>query len=660
MDAIRKARAILGALPYVVRGIAERMDITVRVSHAARTASTDGRRITLPPLPLPTDQADVETVEGLADLAYGYCYHEIGHILRTDFGVYEEAGSRAAILARLLNALEDPWQEQRMIEAEPGVRARLNALFDRLVSQGRICAIAPDIEPARAVNGYAMLFGRSVVRNQARATELVEASRPALVERFGEPFVLRMETLIEIQLPNARNTREIYALALRIQQAMEEEAQRQEQAGSAGNDASKSGDSSDDGSDADDSGDSSDDGSDASKSGDSSDDGSDADDSGDSSDDGSDAGDSGDSSDDGSDADDSGDSSDGGSDASDSGDSSDDGSDAGDSGDSSDGGSDASDSTEGRPGKGSGGDDGKKIADALREALSDPDKTQDTNLGNMIQEALTKAIEALQASGQVQAGLGEFDYAEKDPRKRVVLGAHPVDVDEVAASTAELTRKLMIELKAATRSEATTRNRGRRLDPRKLHRLAADDARIFRHVREGRSVDAAVALLVDVSGSMGWGYPAPIGLARQAVLAAALAIEAIPKATVCVGTFPGDGLVIDFGERARYQPERFALATHGGTPLAEAIAWMGPRLALRREQRKLLMVLTDGEPNNSAAAAAQIEILAAQGVDVCGIGINSDAGRAFFPRWQMITDVAQLPDAVLTTLRQRLMDALVA
>jgi cobaltochelatase CobT len=582
MDAIRKARAILGALPYVVRGIAERMDITVRVSHAARTASTDGRRITLPPLPLPTDQADVETVEGLADLAYGYCYHEIGHILRTDFGVYEEAGSRAAILARLLNALEDPWQEQRMIEAEPGVRARLNALFDRLVSQGRICAIAPDIEPARAVNGYAMLFGRSVVRNQARATELVEASRPALVERFGEPFVLRMETLIEIQLPNARNTREIYALALRIQQAMEEEAQRQEQAGSAGNDASKSGDSSDDGSDAD------------------------------------------------------------------------------DSGDSSDGGSDASDSTEGRPGKGSGGDDGKKIADALREALSDPDKTQDTNLGNMIQEALTKAIEALQASGQVQAGLGEFDYAEKDPRKRVVLGAHPVDVDEVAASTAELTRKLMIELKAATRSEATTRNRGRRLDPRKLHRLAADDARIFRHVREGRSVDAAVALLVDVSGSMGWGYPAPIGLARQAVLAAALAIEAIPKATVCVGTFPGDGLVIDFGERARYQPERFALATHGGTPLAEAIAWMGPRLALRREQRKLLMVLTDGEPNNSAAAAAQIEILAAQGVDVCGIGINSDAGRAFFPRWQMITDVAQLPDAVLTTLRQRLMDALVA
>ena len=160
------------------------------------------------------------------------------------------------------------------------------------------------------------------------------------------------------------------------------------------------------------------------------------------------------------------------------------------------------------------------------------------------------------------------------------------------------------------------------------------------------------AYVCDVSGSMA-DYN-KIGLANQALFATACALQAMPGVEVAVAAFPCRQLVLPFGGRANRERERFTLVPVGSTPMHEGVAMAHRMLSKRRNPRKLLMVLTDGEADCMGSAQATLDAAEQAGIETYGVGIMTDYVRHLFPNWAFVTNVGELPEVMLTMLKSRL------
>lgn len=94
---------------------------------------------------------------------------------------------------------------------------------------------------------------------------------------------------------------------------------------------------------------------------------------------------------------------------------------------------------------------------------------------------------------------------------------------------------------------------------------------------------------------------------------------------------------------------------NGGTPTADAIMEAGVMLAKRTESRKILIVLTDGEPNHDHLAKHAVEDLERHGFDVVGIGIGTDSVRKHFTRYAVVRSADELSRAMLTELSKSML-----
>jgi len=162
------------------------------------------------------------------------------------------------------------------------------------------------------------------------------------------------------------------------------------------------------------------------------------------------------------------------------------------------------------------------------------------------------------------------------------------------------------------------------LDPHRLYGIAVNEPKLFLSRERRPGIDTTVHLLLDASGSM----TPRIALAGQCCWAVAqaltktnipVAITAFPGIPVMTG-LPTVSPILKPGERVTGFGTVPAV---GGTPLGEALWWVLQRLAQRREERKLVIVLTDGMPDDSVVAREAIAAAKRIGVEVYGLGIAS-------------------------------------
>jgi nitric oxide reductase activation protein len=232
-------------------------------------------------------------------------------------------------------------------------------------------------------------------------------------------------------------------------------------------------------------------------------------------------------------------------------------------------------------------------------------------------------------------------------------------VGRARAATAHLRRRLGVLVQASRDDDVWRARRGRRLDSTRLYRPSAGQPALFVRRDEREAPETAVGLLLDRSGSMS----GLIGLASQAVLATALALDAIPGAACWAAAFPGDrdDRVVPlkrFEERACRVAGRFDLAAGGGTPLASALWRAGFELSRRPEPRRLLVVATDGLPNDVGAARDILGRCRAGGIEVIGLGIGqtlAEVREVFGDRdATAIAAIAELAPALFALLERRL------
>ena len=179
---------------------------------------------------------------------------------------------------------------------------------------------------------------------------------------------------------------------------------------------------------------------------------------------------------------------------------------------------------------------------------------------------------------------------------------------------------------------------------------------IFVREDEGIDINAAVSIVIDRSGSMSH----TIGHAAQAAVATMLAFD-VPGLKTQVSVFPWYGGNRDEGvaviKRWDESPKQLAgrvasLSTDGGTPMAEAILFAASDVVRREETLKIVMVVTDGDPNDREATKYIIDRARADGITVVGLGIGVDTSPVFDSRYAAtITDIGELSASMVKLVK---------
>lgn len=266
--------------------------------------------------------------------------------------------------------------------------------------------------------------------------------------------------------------------------------------------------------------------------------------------------------------------------------------------------------------------------------------------------------------------------------------------ESVQSMVAPMAKQLERLLLAQKRSRFEPGLRSGRLNASSLHRLKSGDDRVFRKKHVTKIKDTAVHLLIDMSGSM-VGNEMTIAAHSGYAMASMLARVNIPTEVMTFTTAPFPHNVAiemhdaetrlgrQFSHRRccvhrilkRYEdrmtPEirrNFAHlgANRSGLPASncdpESLDMAATRLAVRKEPRKVLIVLSDGMPaffgDVYSAPDRMKEIVAAAektGIEVIGIGIDTDAVTRFYPKNLVLRNVSDLPAAIMGEMRRILL-----
>lgn len=250
----------------------------------------------------------------------------------------------------------------------------------------------------------------------------------------------------------------------------------------------------------------------------------------------------------------------------------------------------------------------------------------------------------------------------------VVTGKHTEqlaqdDLDNSRQSTTALRTRLQA-LMQSTRSVRNHSGYVGALNIHKLHTLATGNAKVFLRKGEREGVNTAVHILIDSSGSMN---TKDMQLASQACFAVASALQSIKGISVGVTTFPGERGVYEGTQREHWQTvtpilrhgekmhTRFAMSGAGNTPLDSALWWTMQQLHPMPEHRKMILIITDGHPDNSQLAQTAITEARKLGLEVYGIGIANASILSLLPDTSsVINSIAELAPSMLGVLQRAL------
>ncbi len=269
------------------------------------------------------------------------------------------------------------------------------------------------------------------------------------------------------------------------------------------------------------------------------------------------------------------------------------------------------------------------------------------NLGERIEEELAGVGASASAGGGV---------AVATPGFRVVTELAPEEMERALRCSIALRKRLQGLLQANELRHVAIGRRGK-LDDHKLYRLNTANPRVFRREDNQPGQNSAVHILLDCSGSMSG---VPIQLARQACYAVAKALEPIKGVNAAVTAFPaiaegerGVKPLVRHGEKVSNQ---FGVEGIGGTPLAPALWWVMQNLYGQKEERKIVIIITDGRPDNIPACHAALSRMRALGMEVYGIGIRLPLILTLLPRTSnVIFDLSELAHAVFALLQTALL-----
>lgn len=228
----------------------------------------------------------------------------------------------------------------------------------------------------------------------------------------------------------------------------------------------------------------------------------------------------------------------------------------------------------------------------------------------------------------------------------------------VSGSISQLQRRLVVEFQTRRHSRTVISEEGR-LDGRRLHQAILGNPRVCRRKVVNHTPKPAVSLALDCSGSMSYRNSSKMILATQAIIA--LAEVCNTMGVPCeVATYGGKqiGPVKTFDTPlAKVRNRIGAIGAGGGTPTAEALWIAGNRLFNRKEERKIMMLVTDGKASNMPNAAQVANMIERSGIELYGIGLETEMIREVCNKAGVVNKAEDLAPAILNALASRMLAA---
>lgn len=290
-------------------------------------------------------------------------------------------------------------------------------------------------------------------------------------------------------------------------------------------------------------------------------------------------------------------------------------------------------------------------ADNLRQAL-------EASAAQFEPDTFAQVAEVLSEQAEGHQGVTPLSLPQAE---QAMLGD-----EAILTLSASESAQIRARLRGMVQSSQDNRNHAKRQGLRvATHRLAASQAgesRLFIQRQPRIAPNAAVHLLVDISGSMG----KPIGegnrkyfhVANEAALALAMALEGIPGVVPAVSYFPGIHQEVSIAllpkQSVRHRAACFDQKPRGCTPMAQAMWFAANSLLAQKQKRKLMIVLTDGDPDDWAATHDIVDRCRRSGFELLGIGIQTRSVEKFFPQSIVINDVKDLKRELFEVTQQLL------
>ncbi len=590
-----KNRTLHNAFPIVAAAIGNRFGVKVRVG--GDKAETDGQTIWLPAYE--GDDPDYQ------DVAWGLLAHEAAHIRYSDFTL---RFGHSVLRRRLCNAIEDVRIEHELAKDFPGTRLTIRATIEKMIAKGDFVANSIDDHPANILYGFVLKYLRTKVLGQSALLPLVEQTEAALKATFPKGAVTRLKGLLSEVPEGLLSESDCLQLTDRILTMIEQEFEQQRQCQQAQPSEDEENTPEPDDTDQD--------------------------------------------------------------------------VESTDSDDSN--GSDSQD--EMNPDEQLPNDtDGESSAEPESNITSDPENPDDESAtpsnssttdpqGEDEETAeISDPMGVLQAllsagDGDIEQDVFEslksaLSLASENGSELLMPSGNEPPMDDRAG--AFLLRKVQSEsgkiraaLQGLVQSQTLNRSqhacRGRRMDGKRLHRLPLGETKVFQRKQVKAAPNTAIHLLLDKSESMGYqvtdSQGQPMGsrmpIALEATLALALAFEGIPGVNPGVTAFPGhqdDSVfrLLEHGQRVNARTGAFSLAATGSTPMTEAIWFGAASLLCCREPRKVLMVMTDGQPNDTLSTLELLQRCRDSGIETVGVGLGLDVSH-LFPVAITINDLSEL------------------
>lgn len=350
---------------------------------------------------------------------------------------------------------------------------------------------------------------------------------------------------------------------------------------------------------------------------------------------------------------------------------------------------------------------------SLEEALEELDSMED-EVGGMTEDALSETIKSeLTESSKSEYRpynrsydfIGSIDQAEAHIKRLIKtfsdidLGGYPISryrivpegnqlfdkyIEKHLSSgvSSTLAKDLERAIASRNRVQFIPGQRRGRIHGSSIYRLTMNDDRVFRKKEESKAVNACVQQVIDLSGSMS-GETIKLALASAYTIADALDRINVPNIITGFTTFGSHmaagelkaikyefsrfeslmlPIIKNWNEKANSREVRSRMGCVGYTfPLlnnvdGESIASLASLFSGRMEDKKIMLVLSDGAPwavgrgfdAHLRSVAKQIETQT--DIDLMAIGIMTDAPERFYANHALVTSVDSLGASVVTEL----------
>ncbi|OQW69698.1 VWA domain-containing protein [Methylomonas sp. 11b] len=518
------------------------------------------------------------------DVAWGLLAHEAAHIRYSDFTL---RFGHSVLRRRLCNAIEDVRIEHELAKDFPGTRLTIRTMIEKMIAKGDFVANSIDDHPANILYGFVLKYLRTKVLGQSALLPLVEQTEAALKATFPKGAVTRLKGLLSEVPEGLQSESDCLQLTDRILTMIEDEFEQQRQQNQAQPSADEENTPEPDDMEPDER---------------------------------------------------------------------------------------LPNDIDENPSSESAGNDDSTPKNSDDEPATPSDRSTSNPQGEDEENAEIAdpmgVLQTLLSAGDSDIELDVFESlksalslaAENVSELLMPSGLEP-PMDERAG--AFLLRKVQDEsgkiraaLQGLVQSQTLNRSqhacRGRRLDGKRLHRLPLGETKLFQRKETKAAPNTAIHLLLDKSESMGYqvtdSQGQPMGsrmpIALEATLALALAFEGIPGVNPGVTAFPGhhdDSVfrLLEHGQRVNARTGAFSLAATGSTPMTEAIWFAAASLLRCREPRKVLMVITDGQPNESLSTLELLQRCRDSDIETVGVGLGLDVSH-LFPIAITINDLSEL------------------